>query len=101
MVEATKIPLPAGYGGLFARWQRALAELPGAILCRRAQATGRVIVGLGHESPSGTASPLHHTFGAPSLPGRALKGLAAVSYTHLDVYKRQVQMEVKPCHKNQ
>jgi CRISPR-associated protein Cmr6 len=76
MVEATNIPLPAGYRSFFARWETALAELPGVIR-RRAQATGRVIVGLGNESPSETAITLHHTYGAPYLPGSALKGLAA------------------------
>lgn len=76
MAEATRISLPAAYDSFFARWERALAELPGVIR-RRAQATGRVIVGLGNESPSETSITLHHTFGAPYLPGSALKGLAA------------------------
>jgi len=77
MAGATTIPLPGAYHNFFARWQTALDALPGSVIRRHAQATGRVIIGLGAESPSETAITLHHTFGVPYLPGSALKGLAA------------------------
>lgn len=76
MAQVAKIALPPGYRNFFARWEAALNELPGVIR-RYAHATGRVIVGLSGESPSETAITLHHTFGAPYLPGSALKGLTA------------------------
>ncbi len=40
-------------------------------------AGGRLIVGLGSESPLETGITLHHTFGVPIIPGSALKGLAS------------------------
>lgn len=76
MADATRIPLPPGYRNFFARWEATLPELPG-VVHRYAHAAGRVIVGLGGETPSETAITLHHTFGVPYLPGSALKGLTA------------------------
>jgi len=38
---------------------------------------GRLIVGLGAESVLETGLRLHHTYGAPIIPGSALKGLAS------------------------
>lgn len=40
-----------------------------------------MIVGLGAESVIETAVALHHTYGVPYIPGRALKGLAS-SFAH-------------------
>lgn len=77
MVEATRIALPAGYDKFFARWESTLSGLNGKIIRCYARASGRIIVGLGGESPSETAITLHHTFGVPYLPGSALKGLSA------------------------
>ncbi len=76
MAEVTRIALPPGYRNFFARWEATLTELP-SVLRRYAHSTGRVIVGLGGESPSETAITLHHTFGVPYLPGSSLKGLTA------------------------
>lgn len=38
---------------------------------------GRAVIGLGSESVLETGITLHHTYGAPIIPGAALKGLAA------------------------
>ncbi len=38
---------------------------------------GRLIIGLGNESPLETGLSLHHTYGVPVIPGSAIKGLAA------------------------
>src|SRR5207248_3340620 len=38
---------------------------------------GRLVVGLGAESVLETGIRLHHTYGLPSIPGSALKGLAS------------------------
>src|SRR5271157_1248614 len=38
---------------------------------------GRLIIGLGEENVLETGITLHHTYGAPVIPGTALKGLAA------------------------
>lgn len=77
MAEATRIALPAGYDKFFAQWESALSGLNGRIIRCYAPALGRIIIGLGGESPSETAITLHHTFGVPYLPGSALKGLSA------------------------
>lgn len=58
----------------FERWDRALPE--GSE--RRDLATvGRLVIGLGSESVLETGIRLHHTLGAPILPGSALKGVSA------------------------
>ena len=72
------VHLPAGYTRFFERWKAALESLPNTFLAR-AQATGRLIVGLGAESVLEASITLHRTYGVPYLPGSALKGLAAAA----------------------
>lgn len=63
------------YAEFYQRWQSALLQL-GAVT-RRAKVQGRLSVGLGAEGVLETAITLHRTYGAPYIPGSALKGLAA------------------------
>lgn len=68
------------YGEAFERWRRAFAsDTP----CRseRLLTASRLIVGLGSENVLETGLRLHHTYGAPIIPGSALKGLAS-HYCH-------------------
>jgi CRISPR-associated protein Cmr6 len=73
--EVAKKPVPAAYPVFFERWQQAL-EQAGAVT-RKAQAHGRMAIGLGGESVLETSITLHRTCGVPYIPGSALKGLAA------------------------
>jgi CRISPR-associated protein Cmr6 len=73
--EVAKKPVPRAYLVFFERWQQAL-ERAGAVT-RKAQAQGRMAIGLGGESVLETSITLHCTYGVPYIPGSALKGLAA------------------------
>lgn len=42
---------------------------------RQCSTKGRLVIGLGTESPLETGLTLHHTYGTPLVPGSALKGL--------------------------
>lgn len=63
------------YGLFFKRWMEELRR-HGA-RGHFAYTNGRMIVGLGAESVLETSIALHRTYGAPFIPGSALKGLAA------------------------
>lgn len=43
----------------------------------RVPCAGRMVIGLGNASPIEAGITLHHTYGVPTIPGSALKGLAA------------------------
>jgi CRISPR-associated protein Cmr6 len=73
--EVAQGPVPAAYTVFFERWQQAL-EQAGAVT-RKAQAQGRMAIGLGGESVLETSITLHRTYGVSYIPGSALKGLAA------------------------
>lgn len=77
--EVAGLPAPALYRAFFERW-RAQLEAAGAQM-REAEVKGRLIVGLGAESATETGIRLHRTYGAPVIPGSALKGLAS-AYAH-------------------
>lgn len=67
--------IPDSYRVFFTRWKQSV-EQAGAVT-RKAQAQGRLVVGLGGESVLETSITLHRTYGVPYIPGSALKGLAA------------------------
>jgi CRISPR-associated protein Cmr6 len=73
--EAAKKPVPPAYLVFFERWQQALKQA--GVVTRKAQAQGRMAIGLGGESVLETSITLHCTYGVPYIPGSALKGLAA------------------------
>jgi len=73
--DVSDIPVPEEYARWFERWRRALHDY--GAQCRVAEVLGRMAVGLGEESVLETSVALHHTYGVPSIPGSALKGLAA------------------------
>jgi len=66
------------YGAAF---EKMSASLPPLALKKEFQTEGRAIVGLGASSPAEVGMRLHHTYGAPVIPGSSLKGLAA-HYCH-------------------
>lgn len=63
------------YRQIYARWQQSLTEI--GVKTYPAHVLGRLSIGLGGESVLETSISLHHTYGAPYIPGSALKGLAA------------------------
>ena len=69
------LPPPDAYLAFYERWEKTLSDY--GAKTRIAQAQGRMIVGLGHESVLETSITLHRTYGVPYIPGSALKGLAA------------------------
>ena len=72
----SRIPVSADYGaGCYERWLESLCQ-DGS---RAAQMTlaSRLWIGSGPSSASGGGLTLHHTWGVPLIPGRALKGLLA------------------------
>ncbi len=77
--ETAKIAVPSLYKDFFDRWESQI-EASGARV-RKAEVSGRLIVGLGSESVIETAIALHRTYGVPVIPGSALKGLAS-AYAH-------------------
>jgi len=66
------------YQHAFKRWQ---SSLPQPCESEMLHVQGRLIVGLGGENVLETGLTLHHTYGVPTIPGSALKGLAA-HYAH-------------------
>jgi len=67
--------LSPAYATFFERWQQSLEEI--GVITRKAQAQGRLVIGLGGEGVLETSITLHRTYGVPYIPGSALKGLAA------------------------
>lgn len=72
---AAKSPVPGVYRAFYERWQQTLEDAGASM--RKAQAQGRLVIGLGGESVLETSILLHHTYGVPYLPGSSLKGFAA------------------------
>lgn len=70
------------YRDAYRRWLAALKALPSSM--EELEVVSAVIVGLGGASPLETSVTLLHPYGAPVIPGSALKGLAA-SYARLQV----------------
>lgn len=63
------------YGQAFARWRAMHASL-GSVF-KPVSTQGRLIIGLGIETPLETGLRLHHTYGVPLIPGSAIKGVCA------------------------
>jgi len=76
---ATKIQVSPFYRRFFEGWEQMLKDA-GAVTVK-AKTLGRLVVGLGADSVLENAITLHRTYGAPVIPGSALKGLAA-HYAH-------------------
>lgn len=71
--QVVGIKISKDYKNFFQRYREALRGL-GAQTCT-GKTTGRMAVGLGGESVLETHLCLHHTYGAPYIPGSAIKGL--------------------------
>lgn len=82
--EASATTVPEGYEAAFKR-RRALLEgldggVEGGVTCLfTAEASGRLVIGLGTQAIRETNLTLLHTWGVPCLPGSALKGLASAA----------------------
>ena len=75
---ACDLPLSSPYQSAYQRWRDimlARAKEGNAYLWA-GKVDGRLFLGTGGVSPLEAAVTLHHTYGLPSLPGSALKGLA-------------------------
>lgn len=72
--SAQDTAVSGAYRHAFARWQASLKTLGGTRLFV-ATAVTPLAVGLGNESVLEVGLTIHHTYGAPIIPGSALKGL--------------------------
>ena len=68
------------YSLAYERWKQGLLNAP-AHTIRFLKTVGRLVVGLSTDSVLETGVTLHRTYGAPIIPGSALKGLAS-HYCH-------------------
>ena len=62
------------YADAYKIWRNLVADKG---VCEQLKVDGRMVLGLGSESPLETGLRLNHTYGTPLIPGSALKGLAA------------------------
>jgi CRISPR-associated protein Cmr6 len=83
-------PVRELYAGAFERW-RASFEATNLHRAARLTTANRLVVGLGTENVLEAGLRLHHTYGIPTIPGSALKGLAA-HYCH-DVWGQRHDAE--------
>jgi len=74
-----KISVAADYRRFFQRWRDSVQVLEPCTRTAEITVQGRMVVGLGAESVLETSIALHRTYGAPYIPGSALKGLAAAA----------------------
>ncbi len=82
--DATGTAVPEGYRSAVERRRTLLQTLDGGIEGGEtrlfvAEATGRIVIGLGTHALRETNITLLHTWGVPHLPGSALKGLASAA----------------------
>lgn len=68
-----ELPLSPDYAGAYQRWRRSLERDRSRAV--EVELAGRLLVGHGDDSPTEVGLTVQHTWGAPLLPGRALKGL--------------------------
>jgi len=75
---ACSLPVSAFYPSAYQRWRDIMVEqaAQGNAYLWCGKVDGRLFLGTGGVSPLEAAVTLHHTYGLPSLPGSALKGLA-------------------------
>ncbi len=70
-----RLELPGDYARAYEVWAHGLLSDGSAVAYGRL--TSRLLVGHGNASPTEVGLTLHHTWGAPIIPGSALKGLLA------------------------
>ena len=87
------IRCPEGYREALDRWRYAL-EIDSDVVLAKAEAQGRIIIGIGEKGALEVGLKLHHTWGVPYLPGSALKGVAAAT-AHLLVDGEGWQKAIK------
>jgi CRISPR-associated protein Cmr6 len=75
---ARGLPVSVFYEASYQRWRGIMLEqaAEGNAYLWCGKVDGRLFLGTGGVSPLEAAVTLHHTYGMPSLPGSALKGLA-------------------------
>ncbi|MCM2332326.1 MAG: type III-B CRISPR module RAMP protein Cmr6 [Anaeromyxobacteraceae bacterium] len=72
---ALSVDCRADYEQAFNRWKRDLEKSGAAVLTLSLDAP--LLVGHGNPSPTGIGLTLHQTWGVPTIPGSAIKGLVA------------------------
>jgi len=80
IVKAAEWEPDEAYRDAYHQWQAALGTLPSA--AEEFEVVSAVIVGLAGSSPLETSVTLMHPYGAPVIPGSALKGLASAYARH-------------------
>jgi len=91
---ARGLPVSAFYPPAYQRWRDIMVEqaAQGNAYLWCGKVDGRLFLGTGGVSPLEAAVTLHHTYGLPSLPGSALKGLArAYASEKLDGQNRWIE----------
>lgn len=87
LADAAQLRCPPPYQSAFRRRVATLEATPWSdasiLMMATATARGRLVVGLGEESVLETSITLDHTWGMPTLPGSALKGIAAAAARQL------------------
>ena len=73
--------IPKQYKEFYQNWQKILLDFGAQTSEAKTTGKNRIAIGLGAESILETNLTLHRTWGVPSIPGSALKGLAA-SFAH-------------------
>ncbi len=74
--SAENSPASEAYKTAFERWKTAMEKDSGIVLFSM-ELEGPMAVGLGNESPMEIGLTTHHTYGMPTIPGSALKGMCA------------------------
>lgn len=72
--EVANIPVPDAYKDSYHRWERSFGPRDRIAILKL---DARLLVGHGNPAPTEVGLALHHTWGAPIIPGSSLKGLCA------------------------
>lgn len=70
-----KSPASEAYKTAFNRWEKTMREA--GVVVFSMELAGPLAVGLGNASPMEIGLTTHHTYGMPTIPGSALKGMCA------------------------
>lgn len=65
------------YRMAYKRWEKSFAKETISVSGSYFSTLGRLVCGLGSDSPIETGITLHHTYGMPFIPGSSLKGIAS------------------------
>lgn len=93
--QVSQIGIPTGYRESFDRRRKLFSDLKDENLAEvcTSSVEGRMIIGLGQKGPVEAGLALEHTWGVPTIPGSALKGLT-IAAAHLLLEDEEWQKRV-------